>query len=300
MADYVGYVLQSLKIKKGLRVAVDTGNGTCGPVLDQILGKLQLDYFMLYKEPDGSFPNHIPDPVVPEHITELIKTVKNDSFACGIGFDGDGDRIGALDETGQIIWGDVLLAIYAEDVLARIPGATVIFEVKCSKGLIQRIQELGGVPLMYKTGHSLIKAKMKEEKAPLAGEMSGHIFFADRYYGYDDAIYAALRLLEILSRGEKLSTLASRVPKYFSTPEIRIDTTDEAKFEIVNKLKSYFKKSYRVIDIDGVRVDFDDGWGLIRSSNTQPVLVLRFEAQTKARLEQIQKLFFDKLEEYKE
>jgi phosphomannomutase/phosphoglucomutase len=300
MADYVGYVLQSLKIKKGLRVAVDTGNGTCGPVLDHILGKLQLDYFMLYKEPDGSFPNHIPDPVVPEHITELIKTVKNDSFACGIGFDGDGDRIGALDETGQIIWGDVLLAIYAEDVLARIPGATVIFEVKCSKGLIQRIQELGGVPLMYKTGHSLIKAKMKEEKAPLAGEMSGHIFFADRYYGYDDAIYAALRLLEILSRGEKLSTLASRVPKYFSTPEIRIDTTDEAKFEIVNKLKSYFKKSYRVIEIDGVRVDFDDGWGLIRSSNTQPVLVLRFEAQTKARLEQIQKLFFDKLEEYKE
>ena len=293
--DYITHVTRSLNIKEGLKVAVDTGNGTCGPVFEQILNKLKAEYLMLYKEPDGNFPNHLPDPVVPEHITELIKRVENDGFVCGLGFDGDGDRIGALDETGQIIWGDVLLAIYAEDLLARLPGSKVIFEVKCSKGLIERVRELGGEPLMYKTGHSLIKAKMKAENAPLAGEMSGHIFFAERYYGYDDAIYAALRLLEILSRGEKLSALASRVPKYFSTPEIRIETTDKAKFQIVDDLKSYFKKSYRVIDIDGVRVDFDDGWGLVRPSNTQPVLVLRFEAKTEARLEEIRKLFMDQL-----
>jgi phosphomannomutase/phosphoglucomutase len=298
-SDYINHLTQSLQIQKGLKVAVDTGNGTCGPVFEKILKKLRIEYLMLYKEPDGNFPNHLPDPVVPEHITELIKTVENNGFACGIGFDGDGDRIGALDENGKIIWGDVLLAIYAEELLARMPGAKIIFEVKCSKGLIERIQELGGIPLMYKTGHSLIKAKMKMENAPLAGEMSGHIFFADRYYGYDDAIYAALRLLEILSRGAKLSDLASRVPKYYSTPEIRIETTDEAKFKIVEDLKSSFKKSYRVIDIDGVRVDFDDGWGLVRPSNTQPVLVLRFEARTEQRLEEIRNLFFDKLAEYK-
>jgi phosphomannomutase/phosphoglucomutase len=297
--DYIDYLTQTLKIRKGLKVAVDTGNGTCGPIFERILKKLGTDYLMLFKEPDGNFPNHLPDPVVLEHIKKLVSTVENGDFACGIGFDGDGDRIGALDENGQVIWGDVLLAIYAEDVLARMPGAKVIFEVKCSKGLIERIEQLGGTPLMYKTGHSLIKAKMKMEDAPLAGEMSGHIFFADRYYGYDDAIYAALRLLEILSRGEKLSSLAARVPKYYSTPEIRIETTDEKKFGIVEDMKAYFKKSYRVIDIDGVRVDFDDGWGLIRASNTQPVLVLRFEARTEQRLEEIRKLFFDTLDQYK-
>jgi phosphomannomutase/phosphoglucomutase len=254
----------------------------------------------LFKTPDGNFPNHIPDPVVPEHIKELIEEVTNDGYACGIGFDGDGDRVGALDENGKIIWGDILLAIYAEDLLSRMPGAKIIFEVKCSKGLIERITELGGKPIMYKTGHSLIKAKMKEEDAPLAGEMSGHVFFADRYYGYDDAMYAALRLCEIISRGEPLSELASRVPKYYSTPEIRIDTTDAAKFDIVEALKSDFKKSYNVIDIDGVRVDFEDGWGLIRPSNTQPVLVLRFEAKTEARLDEIRELFFSKLADYKD
>jgi phosphomannomutase/phosphoglucomutase len=297
--DYIDHLTQTLKIRKGLKVAVDTGNGTCGPLFERILETLGAECLMLFKEPDGTFPNHPPDPVVPEHIKELISTVKTGDFACGIGFDGDGDRIGALDEQGQVIWGDVLLAVYAEELLARMPGAKIIFEVKCSKGLIERIEQLGGTPLMYKTGHSLIKAKMKMENAPLAGEMSGHIFFADRYYGYDDAIYAALRLFEILSRGEKLSSLTARVPKYYSTPEIRIDTTDEEKFGIVEDLKAHFKKSYRVIDIDGVRVDFDDGWGLIRASNTQPVLVLRFEARTEQRLEEIRKLFFDTLDEYK-
>jgi phosphomannomutase/phosphoglucomutase len=297
--DYIEHVTSRVEVEKGMKIAVDTGNGTCGPVFATILEKLGIEHLMLFKTPDGNFPNHIPDPVVPEHIKTLIDTVQNDGFACGIGFDGDGDRIGTLDEKGQVIWGDVLLAIYAEDLLSRMPGAKIIFEVKCSKGLIERIRELGGEPIMYKTGHSLIKAKMKEENAPLAGEMSGHVFFADRYYGYDDAMYAALRLCEILSRGEPLSKLASRVPRYYSTPEIRIDTTDEAKFHIVEALKSDFKKSYRVIDIDGVRVDFDDGWGLIRPSNTQPVLVLRFEAKTEERLEEIRELFFTKLAGHK-
>lgn len=297
--DYIGHVTSAIDIKKGLKIAVDTGNGTCGPVFERIMDRLGIDHTLLFKEPDGNFPNHLPDPVVPEHIAELIKEVRHGTYACGIGFDGDGDRIGALDEHGNVIWGDVLLAIYAEDLLGRMPGAKIIFEVKCSRGLIERIEELGGIPIMYKTGHSLIKAKMKEENAPLAGEMSGHIFFGDRYYGYDDAIYAALRLCEILGRGEQLSTLALRVPKYYSTPEIRIETTDAGKFRIVEELKAYFKRSYRVIDIDGARVDFADGWGLIRASNTQPVLVLRFEAKTERRLEEIRSLFLNKLEDYK-
>ncbi len=296
---YIDYVLDRVTIREGLKIVIDTGNGTCGPIVEAIMKRIGADYRILYKEPNGNFPNHLPDPTVLKYITKLIDTVKYGNFDCGIGFDGDGDRIGVLDENGEIIWGDVLLAIYAEIVLQKTPGAKIIFEVKCSKGLIQRIETLGGIPLMYKTGHSLIKAKMKDEHSPLAGEMSGHIFFADRYYGYDDAIYAGLRLLEILSQGMKLSHLAARVPKYFATPEIRIDTTDDKKFEIVDTLKNEFKKTHKVIDIDGVRVDFPDGWGLIRPSNTQPVLVLRFEAKTEKRLEEIKKLFFDKLEEFK-
>lgn len=299
VSDYVNYVTQQVTIKKNLKVVIDTGNGTCGPIMDEIMGKIGATYHILYKKPDGNFPNHLPDPTVVKHITTLIDTVKNGDYDCGIGLDGDGDRIGILDEHGEIIWGDVLLAIYAEKVLQKMPGAKIIFEVKCSKGLIERLKALGGIPLMYKTGHSLIKAKMKTEHAPLAGEMSGHIFFADRYYGYDDAIYASLRLLEILGEERPLSSLAAKVPHYFSTPEIRIDTTDEKKFSIVDEMKQYFKKSFNVVDIDGVRVDFSDGWGLIRPSNTQPVLVLRFEAESEKKLEEIKKLFFDKLEEIK-
>jgi phosphomannomutase/phosphoglucomutase len=296
--QYIDYVVSQVTIKKGLKVAVDTGNGTCGPLAEQILKRIGVEHHILYKEPDGNFPHHLPDPTVVKYITTLIETVKSGTFDCGIGFDGDGDRIGVLDEHGEVIWGDVLLAIYAEKILEKNPGAKIIFEVKCSKGLIERIRELGGIPLMYKTGHSLIKAKMKEEHSPLAGEMSGHIFFADRYYGYDDAMYAGLRLLEILSDDEKLSVLAQKVPQYFSTPEIRLETSDEKKFHIVEELKNYFKKNYTVIDIDGVRVDFPDGWGLVRPSNTQPVLVLRFEAKTEQRLEEIKNLIFDKLKEF--
>ncbi|MEO0155731.1 MAG: phosphomannomutase/phosphoglucomutase [candidate division WOR-3 bacterium] len=293
---YIDYLLSGVKIKKGLKVIIDTGNGTCGPIMERILQKLNADFEILFKEPDGNFPNHLPDPTVEKYIKELIEKVQSEKFDVGIGLDGDGDRIGVIDESGNIIWGDMLLAIFAEKIIKNQPGAKIIFEVKCSKGLIERIEELGGKPIMYRTGHSLIKAKMKQENAPLAGEMSGHIFFADRYFGYDDAVYASLRLLEILSEGRKLSDLAKKIPKYFSTPEIRIDTTDDKKFLIVERLKSEFKNKYKIIDIDGVRVDFGDGWGLVRASNTQPVLVLRFEAKTEKRLEQIKNLFLDSLE----
>ncbi|OPX17536.1 phosphomannomutase, partial [candidate division WOR-3 bacterium 4484_100] len=206
--DYINYLLKDINIDNKLKVAVDTGNGTCGPIVEKILQRLHIEHHILYKEPDGNFPGHLPDPVVVKYIQELIVLVKKGNFSAGLGFDGDGDRLGVVDENGDIIWGDVLLAIYAQELLQRMPGAKIIFEVKCSRGLIERIEELGGIPLMFKTGHSLIKAKMKQEKAPLAGEMSGHIFFADRYFGFDDALYASLRLLEILSQGKKLSELA--------------------------------------------------------------------------------------------
>lgn len=295
---YIDHIVSRVNIKPGLSIAIDTGNGTCGPIVEKLMQRIKARYKILFQEPDGNFPNHLADPTVVDHIQELIGLVKTGKFQCGIGFDGDGDRIGVLDEKGEIIWGDVLLALYAEEVLKKAPGSKIIFEVKCSKGLIERIAALGGIPLMYKTGHSLIKAKMKEEKSPLAGEMSGHVFFADRYYGYDDALYAALRLLEIISSGEKLSSIAARVPRYFSTPEIRMEASDEEKFSIVEKLKKEFKSTYDVIDIDGVRVDFGDGWGLIRPSNTQPVLVLRFEAKNEKRLDEIKNLFFEKLKRY--
>lgn len=294
--DYIDTIISKMKIKKGLKIIVDTGNGTCGPIMEKILQRLNLEFEILYKEPDGNFRNHLPDPTVEKYMKDLIDRVKSERFDAGIGLDGDGDRIGVVDENGNIIWGDVLLAIFAEKIIKNQPGAKIIFEVKCSKGLIERIEELGGTPIMYRTGHSLIKAEMKKQNAPLAGEMSGHIFFADRYFGYDDAIYASLRLLEILSEGKKLSELAGRVPKYYSTPEIRVDTLDEKKFLVVEKLKNEFKDRYKIIDIDGVRVDFGDGWGLVRASNTQPVLVLRFEAKSEKRLDEIKDLFFTNLE----
>ncbi|HEX7319647.1 MAG TPA: phosphomannomutase/phosphoglucomutase [bacterium] len=293
--EYIKYITGKVNIKKGLRAIFDTGNGTCGPMMDEIMGKVGIEHDILFKEPDGSFPNHLPDPTVEKYIKDLIEGVKAGRYDAGIGIDGDGDRIGVIDERGDIIWGDVLLAIYAEQVLKRSPGAKIVFEVKCSKGLVERIAQLGGTPVMYRTGHSLIKAKMKLEHSPLAGEMSGHIFFADRYFGYDDAIYASLRLLEILGNGVGLSDLAKRVPRYFSTPEIRIDVPDEKKFGIVKELTGAFKKDYPVLDIDGARVDFGDGWGLVRASNTQPVLVLRFEAKTASRLNEIKDIFFEKL-----
>jgi phosphomannomutase/phosphoglucomutase len=217
----------------------------------------------------------------------------------GIGFDGDGDRIGVIDEKGEIIWTDMLLILFARDLIKRVPGAKVIFDVKCSHLCVDEIKKAGGSPIMWKTGHSLIKEKMKQEGALLAGEMSGHVCFADNYFGYDDATYAACRLVQLLSRTDRpLSALMADMPKTVTTPEIRIDCPDDKKFAIVKNLKAYFDQRYETIDIDGVRVVFPDGWGLVRPSNTQPVLVLRFEAETEERLEEIKRIVVDKLKEY--
>jgi phosphomannomutase/phosphoglucomutase len=230
---------------------------------------------------NGRFPNHFPDPTVPENLKELIKRVLQEKADVGIGLDGDGDRIGIVTDEGKILWGDDLLLLFSRSVLKERPGATIIGEVKCSQRLYDDIEKHGGRSIMWKAGHSLIKGKMREEKAVLAGEMSGHLFFADRYFGYDDGLYAAVRLLEILSGTErKLSDLLGDVPKSYTTPEIRIDCPDALKFRVVREVSDYFRKDYRTIEIDGVRIIFSDGWGLVRASNTQPVLVLRFEAST--------------------
>jgi phosphomannomutase / phosphoglucomutase len=236
---------------------------------------------------DGRFPNHHPDPTVPANLKQLQEAVRLQKADLGIAFDGDADRIGAIDENGEVIYGDMLLLIYGREILTRKPGATFIGEVKCSQVLYDELKRLGGNPIMYRTGHSLIKAKMKEEHAELAGEMSGHMFFADRYYGFDDALYAACRLIEIVAdSGRPLSVQLADVPKTVSTPEIRVDCPDEVKFEVVERVTDHFRRRYPVLDVDGVRVLFPHGWGLVRASNTQPVLVLRFEATSPELLEQ--------------
>ena len=251
----------------------------------------------LFCEPDGRFPNHHPEPTIPENLKDLIEKLSEDSADLGIALDGDADRIGVVDREGHIIWGDQLMIIFSRDLLERNPGAKIIGEVKCSQVLYDDIEKHGGKPIMWKAGHSLIKGKMKEVGALFAGEMSGHLFFADRYFGYDDAIYAGARLLEILTRkGKPIMELLAGVPEMVSTPEIRLDCPDEKKFQLVAELVEDFKKDYQVIDVDGARVLFDGGWGLVRASNTQPVLVLRFEAQDDNRLQKIRKIFMDKLD----
>jgi phosphomannomutase/phosphoglucomutase len=244
---------------------------------------------------DGRFPNHHPDPTVEENIADLRRTVLAQRADVGIAYDGDADRIGVIDDRGRTIWGDMLLVLLAREVLSRRPGAVIISEVKASQNLYDDIAARGGRPIMWKTGHSLIKEKMKEEGAELAGEMSGHVFFADRYFGYDDAIYASCRLLEILSNEKRLlSALLSDVPKTYATPEIRLSCSDEEKFDLVRRLRdriALVAPEARVIDVDGVRAVFADGWGLVRASNTGPVLVLRFEARTPERLQAIRELF---------
>jgi phosphomannomutase/phosphoglucomutase len=293
---YIEWLTNHLPIRSGLRVAFDPGNGTVGVMLESLFSKVLVEPFYINLEPDPKFPAHLPDPTVPEYLKDLISIVHELDCDLGIGYDGDGDRIGVVDERGQIIFGDQLLGIFAREVLKDHPGAKVIFDVKCSQGLIEYLESLGGVPVMYRTGHSLIKAKLKEEGAPLAGEMSGHIFFADEYFGYDDAIYASLRLLRILAdSGQPLSNLVAEIPSYPSTPELRVECPDERKFEVVKTLAEEFSSQYEVVDLDGARVVFPDGWGLIRASNTQPALVLRFEAKSEAQLEEIRSLFFKKL-----
>ena len=287
--EYQDYVLNTVKLEKKLKVVVDAGNGTAGVVAVPIFKKLGCEVIELYCEIDGSFPNHHPDPTLPEALEDLIQKVKETNADLGIAYDGDGDRIGVIDDVGNIIWGDVLMVLFARDILPSNPGATIISEVKASKVLYDEIEKLGGRPIMWKTGHSFIKKKIKEEKALLAGEMSGHIFFADRFFGFDDAIYSSARLLELLSRSDKkISQLLSDLPKTFNTPEIRIYASDEVKFKIVEEVKKELSQKYPIIDIDGVRAIYPRGWGLVRASNTQEVLVLRFEADTEKDLKNIE------------
>jgi phosphomannomutase/phosphoglucomutase len=285
---YIARLAGDLKIARPVRVAMDCGNGTAGIVARRLFTTLGLQPDFLYEEPDGRFPNHPADPIVPANLKDLAAKVTQGGYELGIAFDGDSDRIGVVDEKGRFVWGDRLLALYARDLLRIRPGSMVIFDVKCSRALPEDILAHGGRPLMWRTGHSFMKAKLREEKALLAGEMSGHIFFADRYYGYDDAMYAAGRILEIVSRAERpLGELLDDMPRYFSTPELKRACPDDKKFAIVAALRDRFAATYKVVDIDGVRVEFPDGWGLVRASNTGPVLVLRFEARTEARLSEI-------------
>ena len=272
-----------------IKVVVDAGNGMGAVTALPIYEKLGAEVVPLFAEPNSDFPNHHPDPTVPENLTDLINAVRENDADAGIAFDGDADRIGVVDETGRIIWGDELTILFARSVLAENPGATVIGEVKCSQTLFDDIASHGGVPLMWKAGHSLIKAKMKETGALLAGEMSGHIFFADRFYGFDDAAYAGARLLEILSKTDSsLSALLADIPKLSSTPEIRIDCPEHIKFAVVNEIARYFAFDHAVDLTDGARITFENGWGLVRASNTQALLVLRFEADTEEHLMVIQ------------
>ncbi len=286
--EYHRYVVENIHLDRPLKVVVDAGNGTGGEVAVPIFSDLGCDVVPLYCEMDGNFPHHHPDPTLPEALEDLIRTVKQTRADLGIAYDGDGDRIGVIDDRGEIIWGDKLLILLARDLLPRHPGATIISEVKASKQLYDGIEKLGGRPIMWKTGHSLIKKKIQEEGALLAGEMSGHIFFADRFFGFDDAIYSSARVLEILSRSpRKLSEWLSDLPETFITPEIRIYASDQVKFKIVSRVRDALAALYPIIDIDGVRATFPRGWALVRASNTQAALVLRFEADTARDLDSI-------------
>ena len=285
---YEDHLFANVKIKKGLNIVVDGGNGVAGLFALPLFRRFGCNVTDIYCDPDGRFPNHFPDPTILENLSELISLVKEKKADIGIAYDGDADRIGVVTDKGDVLCGDELLLLFSRFILRKSPGAAIIGEVKCSQKLYDDIEKHGGRPIMWKAGHSLIKSKMKEEKAPLAGEMSGHLFFADRYFGYDDAIYASLRLLEILSTTRKrISEILADVPRTFTTPEIRVDCPDRVKFKVVHEVKEHFRKTHKIIDVDGVRIPFGDGWGLLRSSNTQPVLVLRFEALTEERLHEI-------------
>lgn len=284
---------------KKLKVVVDAGNGVGGMVGPRVLRGLGVEVIELYCEPDGRFPNHHPDPTVLENITELIATVRRTGADLGIGWDGDADRIGAVDEQGNVIFGDMLLLIYGRSILKEVPGASIIGDVKCSGRLFADLAARGGKALMWKTGHSLIKNKLREIGGELGGEMSGHIFFKHRFYGFDDAIYSSCRLVEIVSAAPgPASSLLADLPKAVSTPEIRVDCPEELKFKIPERAKAAFK-GYDVNTTDGVRITFEHGWGLIRASNTQPVLVLRFEADTAPRLAEYQLLVTETIEKIK-
>lgn len=289
--EYVARYKKEFGKIKPVKVILDCGNGAAGCIVKELFNSVGLEPIILFEKPDGLFPNHHPDPTVEKNLKDLAAMVRKEGAVVGIGFDGDADRIGVVDQTGKMLYGDELMVLISRSVLEKNSGAKIIGDVKCSDRLYADIEKHGGIPIMWKTGHSLIKEKIKVEKAPFGGEMSGHVFFADRNYGYDDALYAALRVCEILSiTGKTIPELLAGLPPAFNTPEIRIDTTEEKKVKIVETLKSQFKggKNYTTNLIDGVRISFEDGWALARASNTQPVLVLRFESSTQEGLNRIQ------------
>ncbi|HIJ85966.1 MAG TPA: phosphomannomutase/phosphoglucomutase, partial [Magnetococcales bacterium] len=290
LATYLARLTQDFKPGRPVKVVLDCGNGASGVIAPQLLQQLPgIEGECIFAEVDGRFPNHHPDPTLPENLHQLRQRMQETGAELGIAYDGDGDRIGALDHQGRIIWGDRMMILFARQILATHPGATIIGDAKCSQVMFDAVAQAGGVPLMWKTGHSLIKTKMKETGAPLAGEMSGHLFFADRYLGFDDALYATVRLIEILA--ESPSTLAQRLsdlPEVYATPELRIDCPDEKKFQVMaHILKGEQKKGTEFSDVDGVRVRCPGGWWLLRVSNTQPALVARIEANSEARLHEI-------------
>ncbi len=290
--DYHRFVVEDCPLARPLKVVIDAGNGPSGVIAAPIYRDMGCEVVELYCEPDGRFPNHHPDPTVAENMRDLSRTVVDSGADLGIAFDGDGDRIGVVDETGRIIHGDMLLLILARDLLARHPGATIISEVKCSRHMYADIEARGGRAIMWRTGHSPIKAKMKETGALLAGEMSGHMFFADRFFGFDDAVYAGARLMQaVAAQPGPISGMLADVPPSVTTPEIRVDCPDERKFGLVEEARAHFAAAgCDIIDVDGVRLEFDDGWALLRASNTQPSLVLRFEASSQARLNELRQM----------
>ena len=298
LPDYFSMILNKINIVNPIKVVMDCGNAAAAINAPNIFKNLGVQLTELYCEPDGTFPNHHPDPTVEDNLIDLIKYMKTGNYDVGIAFDGDGDRVGVVDETGDIIWADQLMAIFLPTIIN--PGDKVIFDVKCSQALIDVILRCKGEPIMWKTGHSLIKNKMAETNCKLGGEMSGHIFFADDYYGYDDAIYVAARLVELLSKtGKKLSELRSEVPVYISTPEIRLEAeSDDEKFKISKKAFEYFTKNEDCITVDGVRILYENGWGLVRASNTQPVIVCRFEADSLENMNIIKEKVLHKLKQF--
>lgn len=297
--DYIEAICRVIKIPRHIKFVADGGNGCFGIIGLELFKKLGLNPVELYCEPDGQFPNHHPDPTVAKNLADLIACVKSEKAELGIGFDGDADRIGVVDDKGNIVWGDQLLIIFARDLLKKRPGAAIVGEVKCSQNLYDDIKARGGKPVMAPAGHSLIKKAMRETGALLAGEMSGHVCFADNYYGFDDATFAACRLLEIVaSSPQKVSEMLADVPQTFYTPEIRVDCPDDKKFKIVQELTDHFRGKYDVVDVDGVRVNFGDGWALVRASNTQPVLVVRIEAKTPEKLAEIKEIVGKQLRRY--
>jgi len=291
--EYLQRIVGDVKLARKMKIAVDAGNGVAGPVAVQLFKALGCDVVELYCDVDGTFPNHHPDPADPHNLEDLVRCLAETDCEIGLAFDGDGDRLGVVTKSGQIIWPDRQLILFARDVLSRNPGAEIIYDVKCSRYVAQEVKAAGGKPLMWKTGHSLVKAKLKETGAPLAGEMSGHIFFKERWYGFDDGLYTGARLLEIVSRSDNPSAVLEALPQAKSTPELKMETAEGEQFEVVKRLQQQgqFTGAREVITIDGVRVEYADGFGLARPSNTTPVVVLRFEADDEAALARIQQDF---------